>query len=202
MVFDDRGEFLILPSSFWRETTLAERAMLALKHGMYVIPTIELVEHLKSLIAGRRAIEIGAGNGVLARAIGIHATDNRMQERPKYRMIYEALGQKTISYGRDVEELDAREAIDRYRPEVIVAAWVTHRYDPARPNAGGNEIGVDENRIIDRASYLFVGNEKVHADKSIWDRPHKVQYHDWLYSRAMNGSSDFIGYWPAKEWIL
>ena len=93
LVFDDHGEFKILPASFWHNTTLPERAMLAVKHGMYVLPTLELIDHLKKLIAGRRAIEIGAGNGILAKALGIHATDNHMQARPKYIAHYTALGQ-------------------------------------------------------------------------------------------------------------
>jgi hypothetical protein len=195
LVFDDNGEFQILPASFWHETTLPERALLAVKHGMYLLPTLELIDHLKSVIAGRRAIEIGAGNGILAKALGIHATDNHMQSRPKYKAHYEALGQAPVRYGRDVEELEAHEAIQRYKPEVVVAAWVTHRYDLARHEAGGNEIGVDEDQVVDRASYLFVGNKTVHANKRIWARPHTIEQHDWLYSRAMNGSPNFIAYW-------
>lgn len=194
-VFDDQGNFRILPASFWHGITPAERARLSVEHGMYVLPTVELVERLKALIAGRRAIEIGAGNGVLARALGIHATDNRMQERQKYRAYYEALGQAPVRYGPDVENLDARDAVLRYQPEVVVAAWVTHRYDPERHEAGGNEIGVDEDWLVDRVSYLFVGNEHVHRGKRIWSRPHAIEHPGWLFSRAMNGSRDFIAHW-------
>jgi hypothetical protein len=191
----DDGCLRILPASFWAQTTRAERGRLAVEHGLYLLPSVELVDRLKAIIDGRRAIEIGAGNGILARALGIHATDNHMQNQPKYRALYESVGQQRVRYGRDVEELDAHDAIERYQPEVVVAAWVTHRYDPAFHEFGGNEIGVDEGAVIKRASYLFVGNEQVHAHKRIWNHPHTIEYYDWIYSRALNGSRDFIACW-------
>ena len=84
---------------------------------MYLLPTIELVERLKRAIDGRRAIEIGSGNGVLAEALGIQGTDNFMQEMPKYKALYAAQGQPTIKYGKNVENLDALAAIKKYKPD-------------------------------------------------------------------------------------
>lgn len=163
---------------------------------MYLLPTIELVERLKRAIDGRRAIEIGSGNGVLAEALGIQGTDNFMQEMPKYKALYAAQGQPTIKYGKNVENLDALAAIKKYKPEVVVAAWVTHRFSFLRPQAGGNEIGVDEEKVIDSgAEYVFVGNKSVHSGKKIWERKYQyIEYPDYIFSRAQ-GSQDFLASW-------
>ncbi len=42
-----------------------------------------------------------------------------------------------IPYGKTVEKLDADAAVRKYRPKVVIACWVTHRFDPAQPHAGG-----------------------------------------------------------------
>lgn len=195
-VIGEDGHVCVLPASFYDGTTTAERMRLCVAHGLYCLPTEELVGHLRGLIAGHSALEIGAGNGVLARALGIRATDSRMQELPQFQEHYRKLGQATVRYGKDVEKRDAVEAVDHYRPEVVVAAWVTHRYDPTRPEAGGNQYGIDEESIIDRCErYVLIGNEHVHRGKSIWSRPHDIIYPSWLKSRAVNGTRDFVAIW-------
>lgn len=195
-VFDDAGQFRVMHSDYWRTTTSAERGLLAMNHAMYVLPTIELIDRLHDLIAGRAAIEIGSGSGLLAGALGIPATDNHMQERSDIRAIYAAIGQSTIAYGTTVERLDAHAAVCKHKPQVVVAAWVTHVYDPLRPQAGGNVLGVNENEIIDSVeSYIFVGNQQVHAGKKIWARPYTIEHPGYVFSRAMNGTPDFIAVW-------
>lgn len=201
--FDSAGRFRILSADYWRTTTQPERSALCVRHAMYCLPTIELVERLRQIIDGRSAIEIGAGNGVLAAALGIPATDNRMQDIPKYRAQYELMRQPTITYGDNVEELDARDAVRQHRPRVVIAAWVTHKYDPRRHWAGGNEMGVTEERIIDGVeTYVMVGNLQVHKDKSIWSREHTLEHPDYLFSRAANGTRDFIAQWQGASLLL
>lgn len=195
-VFDADGRFRIMDAEYWRKKSIEERGLLAVTHGMYVLPTTELVARLHELIGGRTAIEVGSGCGVLARSLGIPATDNRMQEEPEYRAIYKAMQQPVIAYGKNVERLTASEAVAQFRPQVVVAAWVTHKYNLLRPLAGGNEIGLDEESIIDAVeTYVFVGNLQVHARKSIWSRPHEIEHPDYVYSRATNGTPDFIAVW-------
>ncbi len=196
LVLDRRGRMRILPAFFWATTTMEERALFGLLNGIYSFPTVELVEYLTEVIAGRSAIEIGAGNGVLAEALGIPATDNRMQEKLPYRLIYQVSGQTPVRYGPNVVDCPADEAVRRYKPDVVLACWVTHRYDPARPAAGGNEIGVDEQDILDHCgTYVVVGNERVHEHKAIWAAPHTITYPPYVYSRASNGSRDFVATW-------
>lgn len=190
---DQHGRLRILPASFWASTTAAERALFGHRTGLYSFPTVELVECLATLIAGSRAIEIGAGNGVLAEALGIPATDSYQQRKRKYRQIYERSGQPIVPYGPNVIELDASMALRRYRPQVVLACWVTHVYNPLAPERGGNEAGVDERDLLRRCeAYVFVGNEKTHAQKPIWSQPHRVSHPSFVYSRANNGSRDFL----------
>lgn len=174
--------------------------LFGVRHGLYGFPTEELCSFLRVRIRGRQAIEIGSGHGVLAKALGIPATDNRQQEDAEVRAHYAAIRQPTVPYGEHVEKLDAAAAVEKYRPAVVVACWITHRFDPSRPDAGGSATGVDEVAIIASCDeYIFIGNERVHAHKPIWALPHEKLTPPWLYSRAINGSRDFIGIWRRER---
>ncbi len=195
-VLDKAGRIRVLPAAFWESTTPQERALFGHRHAIYSFPTAELVEHLATLIDGRTAIEIGAGHGVLAQALDIPATDNRMQNKARYRRIYDLTGQPTVEYGRNVIELDAAAAIRRYRPDVVIGCWVTHKYEPHRHFAGGNEIGIDEHDLIAKVQqYVVIGNDQVHGTKPVWELPHTREYLPFVYSRAANGSRDFLAIW-------
>lgn len=190
------GRMQVLPAAYWASTTPQERALFGHRHGLYSFPTIELVEYLDALIGTRSAIEIGAGHGVLAQVLGIPATDNRMQEKDPYRQVYALTGQPAVRYGPNVVDMHASRAVRRYRPQVVIGCWVTHKYDPARPAAGGNEVGIDEEDILRNcATYVVVGNERVHGAKKIWGRPHTIEYPSFVYSRAVNGTREFIAAW-------
>jgi hypothetical protein len=198
-VLDDTGRLRVLPAAYWATTTAEERALLGHRHGLYSFPTVELVEHLRNLINGRPAIEIGAGHGVLAQALDIPATDSREQDKPEYRLLYAMQGQPPVRYGPNVVEAEARRAVRRYRPDVVIGCWVTQNYVPDKEWVAGDSKlnGIDEFDIIRQcATYVVVGNEHVHRNKRIWRRPHTIEYPPYVYSRAQNGSRDFIATWP------
>lgn len=199
-VLDADGRLRVMPASFWAQTTREERLVFGAKHGLYSFPTVELVDRLREIIDGRSAIEVGAGHGVLAEALGIVATDSHQQTMPKYRALYQAMGQPIVPYGPNVQKLDATAAVRKYRPRVVIGCWVTHRYDPLRPAAGGNEAGIDEGWLIDHCeTYVVVGNVKVHEHKAIWRRPHSIERPPFVFSRASNGSADFIAVWNGSR---
>ncbi len=197
-VLDDLGRPRVLPAAFWATTTVAERLVLGHRSGIYSFPTVELVDRLRELIAGRSAIEIGAGHGVLAEALGIPATDSLMQTKEPYRtQIYAAHGQPIAPYGPDVVECEASEAVRRFRPDVVIGCWVTHRY---QPGFGGNEVGVDDDDVLRNcATYILVGNEGVHRRRPIWRRAHDVERPPYIYSRAGNGAPEFIATWRGSR---
>ena len=207
-LLDDRGELKPVPSAVLEQTTDVERSVFGARHACYLLPTAELVTHLRELIGARSALEIGSGNGVLAKALGIPASDSYQQDRPDIAAYYQALRQKTIRYGENVQKRDALEAVRTLRPQVVVGAWVTHRYDPRRHWAEGNMDGVDEEALLELCEqYIFIGNDSVHAKKSIWRHPHRKAYLPFIFSRAKDGSKDFIAVWdglakpglPTKE---
>lgn len=198
-ILDEHGQLRVLPAAFWAGTTKQERAWACLRLGVYSIPTAELVEYLREVIGDRSAIEVGAGNGVLAAALGIPATDNRMQEDPEVVADYMIRQQVPVKYGEHVKKCHASRAVRQYKPQVVIGCWVTQAYKAD----GVMPVGVDERDVIRNCGqYVLVGNEEVHADKVIWSLPHAIVYPDWLYSRAMNGSRDFIATWrgrPAQQ---
>lgn len=197
-VLDSNGRLQVLPASYWATTTVEERALFGHNHGIYSFPTVELVNYLTALIGNRKAIEIGSGHGVLADALGIPATDNKQQEMPEYRVHYQLIGQPIVPYGPNVETLDAKDAVRKYKPQVVIACWVTHKYDPRRHSAGGNEVGVNEEKILERCeAYVFIGNQEIHKRKSIWKQSHTIEHPDWLYSRAHNGTPEFVAVWQS-----
>lgn len=193
------GRMRVLPAAFWQQTTDVERAWFGHRHGIYGFPTTELVDHLRELIRGRSAIEIGAGHGVLADALGIPGVDNRHQEWPEVKAFYRTVGQPTVSYGRNIVEADAQDAVSVYRPQVVIGSWVTHRYDPLRHYAGGNAYGPDLEWIADRCETLIlIGNRRVHHHCPLWTRPHEMSTPAFVYSRAHNGTPDFVALWERK----
>jgi len=199
-LLDDRGRLRVVPARELETTTPEERLLFGVRHGLYGFPTLELVDFLRTRIAGRSAIEIGAGHGVLAQALDIPATDNRQQEDEDIQAYYRTLGQHTVPYGDHVEKLDAVAAIAKYRPQVIIACWVTHRFEAHRPEAGGSATGVDEAAVVAACEdYIVIGNERVHASKPIWALPHEKLTPPWLYSRAVSGSADFVAIWRQDQ---
>lgn len=195
-VFDENGQLRVMPAKFYEGTSNLERAMLGARTGVYGLPTVELVAWLVKYIAGRSAIEVGAGTGILAAALGIPATDNLMQNWPAIKAHYLQLGQSVVPYGKNVENLPAADAVAKYSPQVVIASWVTHLYDPARHEAGGNMYGVAEEEIVQNCdAYVFIGNTHVHRDKPILSIPHETFKFPWLFSRAHNGSAEFIKVW-------
>lgn len=198
-VLDENGRIRILPAAFWAATTMHERGLFGVRTGHYSFPTVELVTRLQELIASRSAIEVGAGNGVLAEALGIPATDNFQQRMPQYRAFYESIEQPIVPYGANVIDMHASRAVRHFKPDVVIGCWVTHKWDPKYPDRGGNEVGLDEPDILRHCSeYIVVGNELVHQRKPIWDRKHIIEYPPFLYSRAFNGSRDFLAVFQGK----
>jgi len=195
-VIDDASLPRVMPASFYAETKPDERAWLGLRHGLYLLPTTELVDWLRDHIGQRSAIEIGAGNGAMADALGIPATDNMLQSWPEMANYYRALGQPTITYGPNIIELEASDAVRRLRPQVVIGAWVTHRYERRAHAAGGNQHGPKIDWIRERIDeYIFIGNTETHKHHPLLKQLDEVIYPEWLFSRA-RGGRDFIAWWP------
>ncbi|MBS1722714.1 MAG: hypothetical protein JSS66_06865 [Armatimonadetes bacterium] len=164
------------------------------RNAVYTFPTLELVEHLRGLINGRRALEVGAGNGHLGRLLGVPMTDSAMQTEPGIAAHYRTIGQAPTNPPADVERIDAEAAVAKYRPQVVLASWLTHKWEPGMTE--GNEFGPDERNIIGQVeTYIHIGNDRVHSQKPAWVLPHNKAWHPWLVTRAGAPEKNHIAVW-------
>jgi len=124
-VFMPDGALVVVSVSDLEQFTQNELSYFCFIHGLYGIITDELIQDMRHEIDGRRAIEIGAGCGLLGAALGIISTDNFEKETTHFIEAHKEMGQPIAPYGANVEKLDAIEAIKKYKPEVVVASWVT-----------------------------------------------------------------------------
>lgn len=190
-VFYEENKLKIFPAYIWRNIDENILKIFMLKHGIYILPTTELIEWLKQNIIGR-AIEIGSGNSAIARTLNIPITDSRLQEQPEIALYYESLGQPTIKYNDDVERLDAMEAIKKYNPDTVIGAFITHRFNP-KTNSG-NMYGVSEEAVLRKVKrYINIGNLETHHDKPIRKtHKHEEFYFEWIISRSADQSKNRI----------
>lgn len=144
-------------------------------NARYLLPTVELIEFLKEQIDDKSAIEVGAGCGDLGTHLGIKMTDNYCQEWPDVKEFYKAIKQPTIKYGENVEKIDVIDAIIKYKPDIIIGAWVTQWIDPniPPPIGGGSIYGIKEDKLLELVNtYILIGAEEIHKHKAIMKKPH------------------------------
>lgn len=195
ILLNDKGELQVVSYEEIKDIPQEHISIFCGIHGFYCIPTTELIDFLKEEIKGKTAIEIGSGNGVLCRELGIIGTDNFQQLIPKYKKEYERVEQAIVPYGKHVEKLSANDAVKKYKPNVVIAAWCTHKYNPRKPELRGNEIGIDENKILKSAKYIHIGNVVSHKLKPILSYPHRVVKAEWLISRSIHRNDNVIWIW-------
>ena len=199
-VLDPRtGRLRLLPASFWKALDPELVMRFATVTARWCIVTAELVEWLRERIAGRKAIEIGAGNGDLGFHLGIPQTDSRAhQHDPLVQKRALELGHPLTSPPPDVIKLDALAAVHAMRPEVVVAAWVT-QHGSSRDGADQSYyLAVRETTIVREVDYILIGNQSAHGRKRILALPHTEHAPEWLVSRAFHPERDRIWVW--KRW--
>lgn len=196
----NNGVLRIMPTSFYQRFDQVDLSGFCLRHGLYALPTFELMDKINELILEvsptRSAIEIGSGNGVLGKALGIPCTDSYMQDDPAIQALYSKMGQPVVKYGEHVERFDADAAVAHYRPEVVVAAWVTHKFNEAEPERAGNMFGVDEVALLSQIKrYIFVGNFYVHGQKPLLAAPYIVHDSEAIFSRSQKPHGNGVIVW-------
>lgn len=173
------------------------------ENARYGLPTIETIDWLRQRIAGRSVIEIGAGAGDLCHHLGICGTDSKVQRNNALAIeFYERTHQPRIRYPGWVKEIDAVDAVRHYKPEVVVASWVTHWVDPSRPppNDAGCMFGVREDQILDLGcEYIMIGNLAVHQHKPILALPHEELILPFIRSRSARPELDRVFIWPTRK---
>lgn len=204
-LLDAAGLLRIHPAAFFEAIPWAELRMWCHFRGVYALPTRETVEWLQGFLADRggpSALEIGAGRGWLGRALGVRMTDNYCQVWPSVAALYALQGQPPTEYGPDVERLAALPAIRRYAPDVAFGCWVTQLWpkDVVNQPGGGSMHGIDEETLLEHVKwYIVVGNDNVHGQKKIMQRPHDIVRGDWLWSRAQDATKNAIYIWRGSK---
>lgn len=171
------------------------------KRGRYGIPTIELIQWLKDRIGERMAIEVGAGNGDLGYHLGIPASDSYVQQHnPSVTSLYTLSGQApTNPNPLDVVKVDAERAVQIFKPDVVVASWLTRKFVKGVDVDGRAEASVygpmEEKILKGCAEYIHIGNMGSHSQKTLLSLPHETHYLPWLVSRAQDQSLNVVHIW-------
>jgi hypothetical protein len=108
--------------------------------GIYCFYSRELIVELAALIGSRPCIEIAAGDGTLSRIFA----DMGIQITPTDDYSWKHV----IEYPEVVVRLDAKQALDRYQPKVVVCSWP--------PPANHFEHAVFASKTVDL--YIVIGS--------------------------------------------
>lgn len=192
------GKIIPVPANELKRFSQNNISVFCLKHGIYQLPTTELIEWLQKETHEQRkvennVIEIGSGNGCIGRNIPVPMFDNHLQNTPEIKAIYEKFKQPTITYGKDVKNMTANEAIDKFLPHTVIGCWVT-QYGAHHSVVDSNPFGVKELDFQGKIKrYIVVGNENVHSKKLILDKvPYTIFKPSWLVTRSMQPEANVI----------
>lgn len=203
ILIDETGLLKVVDSATLKNIHPEHLLVWGNRRGVYTYPTTELIAWIKEKIAGRRAIEICSGNGVIGRALGITRTDSYIQTTDAMKLLYEAAGQKTIDPPKDVYKFEANDAVDFFKPKVVVGCYATQKYlsgDEGPPMIGSSVCGVDELTMLPKIeTYINVGNDISHADKRIRKFKFETFRFDWLFTRSGDQSKNHICVWNPQE---
>jgi hypothetical protein len=184
------GLLQVKPRSWYSHITNSQRDFFMYKHAVYCLPTQELIDWLRDNIVGV-AIEIGAGNGSIGRALGIPRTDSKQQENGGIAALYALAGQPVINYPDDIEKLEALGAVAKYQPDTVIGSYITHKWRPGLEN--GNMYGVDGPEMMKHIKkFIMIGNLGVHSKDPLLKTKYKSYPVPWLLTRAEDQAKNRI----------
>jgi len=148
--------FRLLWPLLWQKKRLMP---LVQPRGIYCFYSRALIDALARMIDGRSCLEIGAGDGTLARflkeqGVQLTATDNHGWSQ-------------AIKYPEWVIKVDAREALSRYTPEVVICSWPPAQNDFER--AVFNTPNVQLYIVIGSQHHVAFGNWKDYRQQSAFE---------------------------------
>lgn len=200
LLLDSNGRLKAVPASDLRQIPQVELSVWCQQRGRYTVPSLDLIHWLRERIDGREALEIGAGAGDLGHLLGIRMTDSYVQlESPDLIIYYGMLGVPPTDPPPDVEKLEALEAVKKYRPQVVIGAWITQIYrygDEGPPPIGSSIYGIDELKIWPLVeTYIHIGHKKVHKDKRLLRFKHREYRPPGVFSKQMDPTGNVVWEW-------
>lgn len=194
-VLDKNGKVKLMTASEWTSFPWNDFRLFCHFYARYGIPTIELVEFLYDIIKDKLTIEIGAGTGDLGYHLRIPMTDSRQQEMPEVIKAYKNMQQPVIIYPDEVRKFDAIDAIRFYKPDIVIASWISP-YSPCETYYKSNPFGVKVEKVVDMVErFILLGNIDSHGDMPIMKLNHQELYAEWMVSRAKNQENNRIWIW-------
>jgi len=145
---------------FWPLVWQRKRLMpLVQPRGIYCFYSLDLLKSLAGMIDSRSCLEIGAGDGTLTRflrnqGVQLIATDNYGWNN-------------AIDYPECVVKLDAREALARFTPEVVICSWPPSQNDFERYVF--NTPSVQLYIVIGSRHQFAFGNWKDYKQQTVFD---------------------------------
>ncbi len=195
------GKFQLQSAKDIKNINPADLAVWCLKKAIYGIPSLELINFLKTEIDSEKAIEIGAGNGYLGQFLDIPQTDSWLQAKPKIVAFYKMVKQPIIKYPSHIRKFDAVDAVKRFKPKVVIGQWVTQRSKQLKPQS--SPYGINEKTILGYVDkYIMIGHETQHNQRLIRQYKHRVIKEDWICSRAAEHDQNVIYIWNTNQFTL
>ena len=111
---------------------------------------------------------------------------------------YRLAGQVPIFPPEDVKKFEANEAVDYYKPQVVLGSYITQKFLPGdeQTKTGSSVYGVDELAMFPKIeTYIAVGNQSSHGDKRLLKFPHKRFQFPWVYTRSLKPELNEIVVW-------
>ncbi len=191
MLLSEDGTLKSVPCKKLHNVPEIAIAAFCTKHGRYQLITDELLQLIRPLIEGKKAIEIGAGAGDLAHHLGIKATDNYEGDNKTANVNGNEIKQTAIPFSSNVENINYKNAIHKYRPDVVIAAHFPHKQDMNRNYDGGTLNGLELSWVVEQVPLVIVlFNANLHAYRD-FDPTHGkhttafLKANDMLYSRTI-----------------
>lgn len=89
------------------------------RQGVWSVPTRDVAEKIADLCQGRRALEIGAGNGLLCHSLKTYGVNITAVDDESW-----SLGGKSIrAPGGSVLTMDALEGLRKFNPDIVICSW-------------------------------------------------------------------------------
>jgi hypothetical protein len=106
----------LLSQWWWRSVRDKANVLMHLQSlGIYCVYSRELCSGLARRMRGRKCLEVGAGDGTLSLALESLGIDVRPTDDHSWN--------GKIQYPTWVENLDARSALRKYSPEIVICSW-------------------------------------------------------------------------------
>ncbi|WP_143056578.1 hypothetical protein [Chitinophaga sp. YR573] len=198
---DNNGHLKAISALELHKIHEVERSAWAQMNSVYHFITKEMIEWLKEKIEGRSAVEICAGNGGIARLLGIPATDSYYETEPNGIDYCLKKGIRPVFPAADVIKMEANEAITYDKPKVAIGAFVPQIYLHSDVNSDnpGKTWGVDEVLLLKKVqTYIMLGNEIVDKGKRIFKLPHQTYRLPWQITRANEQALNRIWIWDKR----